>query len=206
MADQIVSLTQVKQWLTVSEGDTSQDAKLSRLIDSATPMIEAIVGPVVVRTFDEWYDGGSDEITLRRRPSRAIGTSPILTLVSVTEYRGAIAYPLTIVTDPGMGDTYSVMLSESRLTRRYSGGGYGSFPPGPDTVHVIYQAGQATVPANIVEAAWEIVRVNYWTTQSVGTGRMTVADSQDAGVELAAAMPPSARRMLSPNRKAPSCA
>lgn len=206
MATQIITLAQVSEWLNISESDTSQYAKLSRLIDSATLMIEAIVGPVMVRTFDEWHEGGSPTIRLRRRPSRALGTTPVLDLIAVTEYQGSIAYNLTIIPDPAQGQIYSVMLNPDGWVTRRSSGSAVNFPGGPEAVHVVYQAGQAVVPANIIEAAWEIVRVNFWTTQTVGSGRMTVADAQDVGVELAAAMPPSARRMLSPNRKAPSVA
>lgn len=185
------------------------DMKLLGWISTATILIEALVGPVIFRQFEEWHDGGGTYITLRRRPSRAIGANPLVTLQACSEYNGPIEWPLAVVATPEKGGIYSCMLDagRGRVIRRSAGGGVQPFPgPLPNSVHVIYSAGQAVVPDNIQEAALETVRVYYETTQAVGRGARTRSDELDTGPQIAMVLPPSARRLLSPMRRHPSLA
>lgn len=207
-APTLVGLPDVKDYLNIRAEDRTHDAKLTRFIHRVRPVIEEITGPILPRVFEEWHDGGQYFIALRRRPSTAPGTSPVLTLVGCEEYRGPIKYPLTIVDNPAKGSIYSCMLDPTgRVVRRTVGGGVIAFPPAPQSVHVVYEAGQATVPPNVYEATLELIRVNYQTTQQVGRGRRTVADEPEpSGPYLGFAIPGRVRELLGPNKRAPSIA
>src|ERR1700733_2872580 len=153
----LVGLPDVKDYLNSYGIDRTHDDKLLRYIYAATPIVEGIVGPVIVRTFDEWHDGGQFWVQPRRTPSRAIGTTPVFNLMAADEYRGPVKYALSIVSDPTTASIYSVMVDPGVFTiyRRTTGGGvipFGAGPFGgamPDAVHIVYQAGQSSVPENI---------------------------------------------------------
>jgi hypothetical protein len=200
---ELVTLADVRQHLK-NQVSGVHDDELRRAIRTARPLIENIVGPVVAQTITEWHDGGAAAIQVRRRPSTALGTSPILTLLACTEYVGATAYELALVADPSRGSTYSVMIDPiGTITRRTAGGGVGVFAGGPRSVKVVYVAGQSRVPANVYDAALELIRGAYQNTQPVGNGRRTVADELDAPQMR---MSPYVERMLAPNRRHPSIA
>lgn len=204
----LVSLPDLKEYLNIDHSDRSRDSKLLRYVEAVTPVIESMAGPIVPRVYEEWHDGGQYFVRVRRRPSTAYGTSPILDLVACSEFRGPIEFALKVVADPGHGDTYSCMLDArtGEVTRRTAGGGVIAFPPMAKSVHVVYRAGQAKVPANVNEATLELIRVNYQTTQQVGRGRFTVADEQDTGPALGFFVPRRVRELLQPNRRHPSLA
>jgi hypothetical protein len=205
---QLISLPEVRDAINLPANVHVEDDKLLRWLKMATVLIESIVGPVVVRQFDEWHDGGNTFIKLRRRPSSAIGCDPVIRLIMCSEYNGPIEWPLAIVSSPDLGQTYSCMLDKrrGRVERRTAGGGVQTFPQMPESVHVIYEAGQAFVPENVQMAAIETVRSYVETTMDVGRGRRTNADQLDSGPQLTMVLPPAARRLLSPMRKAPSVA
>jgi hypothetical protein len=205
---QLVGLPDVKDYLSIQANDRTHDAKLIRFIHAVRPLIENEVGPIIPKIFEEWHDGGQYFVQIRRRPSTGMGTTPILNLIGVDEYRGPVKYPLSIVQDPAHGSIYSVMMDPlGQVVRRTVGGGVIGFPPMPQSVHVFYQAGQSSVPPNVYEAALEAVRVNYQTTQQVGRGRRTMADEQDiTGAPLGFFLPRRVHELLSPNRRAPSIA
>lgn len=208
---QLVDLTDLKNKLNITTSDRSRDQKLTGWIKAATALIENMAGPIIPRTYDEWHDGGETYIMLRRRPSTAFGTSPLLTLVACSEYSGPIEWPLSIVASPDQGQLYSVMLDSrlGRVVRRTAGGGIQAFPNAPQSVHVVYQAGQASIPWNVQEAALELIRENYESTQPVGSGSQTLADLQDASAPSMRSgwyVSPGVRALLSPNRRHPSIA
>lgn len=202
-----ISLEDAKDVLSIDPANTAHDRGIERVINGTLPLIENIVGPVALRTFDEWHDGGQHFIQVRRRPSTGYGTSPVLTLLAAEEYRGPTVYPLQIVQSPGQGTTYSVTIDRiGTVTRRSAGGGVIAFPAMPSSVHIVYQAGQEKVPANVYEAALEILRVNYETTQPVGHGRFAETDDLDTGPPLGFYIPRRAHELLAPTRRAPSIA
>lgn len=213
MPQQIVGLADVKDYIA-SFGigvDRSHDVKLNRFINAATPLIENVVGPVIVRQFEEWHDGGSDLIQLHRLPSAGFETEPVLQLVGASEYRGPIEYPLSVIASPVFGSIYSVFLDPDMgtITRRTAGGRTIAFMPGRQSIHVIYRAGQSQVPMNVYQAALETVRWNYVSTLATGGGSRSLADAEDlaaAGGLQPGVLPPSARQWLTPNRRHPSFA
>lgn len=217
MPQELVSLGDVKAMLaSFSSYDRSHDAKLLGYIEAATPVVENIVGPIILRTFEEWHDGGQTFIQLRRRPSSALGTTPVLTIMACEEFRGPIRYELSIVADPTEATIYSVMLDPKigTLYRRSTGGGLIPFGAGwtgsaPQAVHVVYQAGQASVPANVREATLEAIRQHYQTTLATGTGSRAMADSFDGptlGPSFTQLLDRIARQSLAPMRRHPSVA
>jgi len=205
---QLVGLPDVKDYLNIRTDDRTHDAKLIRFIHAVRPLIEQTTGPIIPQVFEEWHDGGQYFVQIRRRPSTGYGTSPILTLVGCDEYRGSIKYPLSVIQDPAHGSIYSVIMDRlGRVVRRTTGGGVIAFPPMPQSVHVVYQAGQATVPPNVYEAALEAIRVNYQTTQGTGIGSRALSDDLDrTGPSLGFFMPRRCLELLGPTRRAPSIA
>lgn len=210
----LVSLPDVKDYLT-SFGigvDRSHDDKLLNFIHAATPIIENIVGPVVTRLFEEWHDGGSDTIQLYHVPSTALGTNSTFRLMAASEYRGPIEYPLSIVPSPTFGSIYSIFLNTDMgtVTRRTAGGRTLAFMPGRESIHIYYQAGQATVPPNIREAVLETIRQHYQMTQATGLGRQTLVDTDTFGggpdEGFSSLIDRVARQALSPMRQYPSFA
>lgn len=203
----LVGLDELKDYLAIPAADHVHDLMLTRAIRTARPLIEAIVGPVIPVTATEWHDGGRPFVQLRRTPSTALGTTPILELVSCTEWVGSTGHELAIAANPGAASTYSVMLDElGTVTRRTSGGGISAFAGGPRSVQVTYATGQQEVPANVVDGTLELIRANYQTTRATGRGRMAPVDELEAGPPLGFYVPRRVRELLAPNRRHPSVA
>lgn len=205
---QLVGLPDVKEYLGMDHNQHDRDHELLAMIEGMRPQVEQITGPIILRTFDEQYDGGQNIISLRNRPNVGFGTSPILTLIGAMEYRGAIEYPMSLVANPTLGSIYSAMLDDrtGTVTRRTAGGGVIAWFPGRQSVRIVYQAGQQTVPANVRLACLEIIRVNFRTTAPAGRGRMSEADIETASEKLPFGISKRAREMLAPTRKAPAFA
>ena len=210
----LVSLPDVKDFLSTFGVDRTHDAKLLNYINAATPIIENVVGPVLVRTIEEWHAGGTTHISLRRKPSFALGTTPVLTLVAVSEAIGPIEWPLAIIATPDKGQLYSCMLNQrlGSVVRRTRGGGVQPYPEngGGEDVHVIYQVGQQTVPANVREATLEAIRQQRMQTMPTGTGSRSIVDAEPEAVgpgsAFAGLVDRNARQSLSPMKRFPSFA
>jgi hypothetical protein len=199
----MVGLAEVKDHLRIPSTDRSHDARLMRMIDGITPVVENITGPIVQKTYTETYDGGRQFISLRHRP--------VISVTSVVEYRGGIAYTLTQVATPDLGTIYSYAFqTPGRIVRRTVGGGVTTFPAGPDAVAVVYVAGFATVPHNVREGALELIRVNYQYTQQGGRPAWGSAggdgDNFSQQQTLGFFVPNRVRELLSPNKRHPSVA
>lgn len=209
-ASQLVSLPEVKQHLRLPPNDSTHDAELIGLIEDVQPLIEEHTGPIVPKVYDEWYEGGHSTISLRHKPSFGFGTTPLLRVMAVSEYRGPIEYNLSIVPTPTQGSVYSEMTHDELglIVRRTAGGGTYSWWQDPShpqqSVHVIYEAGQEVVPRNIARAAREAIRWWWTTTMGTGKGRETVADAETQ-LPLVA-LPYHVVAMLSPTRRHPSLA
>ena len=195
----IISLGEAKDYLQIPSTDRSRDARLIKFIDQLRPVIEGITGPILQRLVSETYDGGSPWISLRYRP--------VLSVQSVTEYRGPIPYPLTQVPSPDLGTIYSYMFEPpGRIVRRTVGGGQTSFPNGADQVFVTYTAGYAQVPANITNAALELLRTHFQLTQQgrPRPGGSQVDDDESTRPIMGFFVSGRVREMLAPNVRHPS--
>jgi len=210
----LVSLGAAKDYLNIPSTDYSNDAKLLRFIQSCQAPIEAITGPILVREFEEWHDGGNPWITVHRRPSTALGCTPVFNVLACSEYNGPIEWPLAIIASPDEGQLYSVQadLRYGRIVRRTAGGGVQPFPDMPQSVHVFYEAGQTTVPSNVYEATLELVRIHYQRTQEQtslrlgGAGFGEADDDETQRVPIGFFIPNGIRERLVPNRRYPSLA
>jgi len=213
---QLVSLPEAKEYLGINSGDRAHDARLARYIRAALPTVENICGPIIPKVYDEWHRGGGPTIQIRRRPSSTYGTTPVLgfegvvdvdgddVTLGVSEYIGSTLHPLTVVASPSLGSTYSCMTDAlGTITRRSGGGGVTVFA---HDVHVVYQAGQSSIPANVTEGTLELLRANWHTTRPTGVGRMSPADDLDTATPLHFYVPRKVAEMLAPSRRAPSIA
>lgn len=211
---QLVSVADAKEYLNIPSTDRTQDAKLTRFINSLRPVVEAITGPIIPQQFDEWHDGGNTWVSLRHRPSTGYGTSPRLTILACSEYVGPIEWPLAIVGSPDQSQLYSCQpdARTGRVVRRTAGGGVQPFPYGPQSVHVVYEAGQNIVPANVYEGALELVRINYQGTQQStrAPGPYPFRDDETLmeapGAPIGYLVPGRVRELLAPTRRHPSIA
>lgn len=199
----IVSLGEVKEYLNIGAADKSRDSKLLRAIRATVPVIENICGSVLQTQWNEWYTGGQAFIALRHRP--------VLELIAVSEYRGPIEYVQQLIGSPDEGQIYSAMIDLSTVVRRSAGGGIIAFPQMPQSVHVVYVAGLASIPDNIREGNLELLRVNYQHTQQQGRpgfgGGSSADDDMLVGQNILGFFVPNrVREMLSSNKRHPSIA
>jgi hypothetical protein len=203
---QIVGLPEVKDALGLPANDRVHDATLIGLIEDVAPLIEEHTGPIRVQRYEERFDGGNNIISLTHTPNYGFGTTPILTLLGVSEYRGPAEYPLQIVASPVYGSIYSCELDPrmGTITRRTAGGSTVAFMPGRNSIHAVYEAGQEVVPRNVQRAARETVRWWYRTTMAVGRGRETQADDEQQ--QPLVSLPYHCLAMLSPTKRYPSFA
>jgi hypothetical protein len=198
---QLVSLAEAKDYLNIAAVDKSEDSKLLRLIRGIGPVIEFICGPILLKTVDEWHDGGHYSIVLRQRP--------VAQILAVSEYVGPIEWPLVLITDPAHATIWSAQFEpyKGRLVRRGPGGSVMNFSQGPQSVHVTYQAGLASVPANITTGTLELLRVNFSQTQrrSPGLGALGYGtDDQEPGQQILGFFVPNrVRELLLPNKRTP---
>ncbi len=207
-AQQIVSLAAVKRYLNIQGNDRTRDTELVDLIDSIAPLVEAEVGPLVPKLYDEWYDGGSNVIVLYHDPSTGFGSNPYLKIVAASEYRGPIEYPLALVPSPAFGSIYSIMVVPDRasITRRSAGGRTIAFMPGRESTHVIYKSGQDPIPKIIQRAALEYVRTLYRWPQQTGSGSLSPADRMEMGAAFQAELSRIVRLWVRPMKRFPSIA
>lgn len=201
----IVGLGELKDYLNIPAATHAHDGELLRFIESVTPIIENITGPIIQRVYEnEVYDGGNYFIEVRHRP--------IIQVQNVTEYRGSVPYILTQVSSPDLGTIYSYMFDAAgRIVRRTVGGGITTFPQGLEAVKVTYTAGYQTVPENVRAGTLELLRVNYQQTQqagrrSFGGGPAASLDDAPSGPPQGFYVPNRVREMLAPNRRYPSLA
>jgi hypothetical protein len=207
----LVGLGELKDRIQIPATDHAPDDKLREWLAGVRPLIENLTGPILSQVHDEWYEGGSSSIRLRNVPSYGFGTSPIFTLLAVSEYRGPIEYNLALVPTPTQGSVYSVMAHGElgTIVRRTAGGGTYAFWSDPShpaqSVHVVYYVGQEQVPGNVKMAAVETLKWWWDSTQPQGIGFMTSADEQPQGRPMVD-IPYHAEKMLAPTRRAPVCA
>ena len=209
---QIVGLPELKDHCNIKSDDRTHDSKLVRHIEAVGPLIENAIGPVRIKTYDEWYEGGDVMIGLRHKPTFGYGAEPVLHIMAVSEYRGPIEYNISIVGTPTQGSVYSEMTHEElgTIVRRTSGGGtypWWSDPNHPQqSVHVVYSAGLASVPRPVQLAALETIRVAYENTMLVGKGFLTVADAQEPSMPLGFYFARHGLEMLQPYLRGPAFA
>lgn len=188
----IVTLDEVNEWLKHETGDPVRDAKLSRLIDAATVLVEGEVGPVQPR-----------EVTADFTPTGRviILPVPIMSVASVTSYTGGTATVWTEDDPTAATPTYPfrVELGPGLL--------HGAWPFG-STVRVAYVAGRSTIPANISQAVLEQIRLWWESSQNPTRPELGLdgADLADSRTLPSAGLHPWIKQMLAPHRLGPAVA
>jgi hypothetical protein len=202
---QLVSLQLAKSHIGIPPNDHTNDAALLRCIESVGVLIENIVGPIRLIQREEWHDGGNYFIQLRKRPSTAFGTTPVMRLIAAVEYRGPIMYNLSVIQNPSYGSIYSCMLDsiQGTVTRRTSGGGVMAFPAQSQAVQVWYESGQEVVPPNIQEATLEAIKLNFSSAQATGPGAFARSEDE-TGPPMGFFLSRRVLEMIQPMRKHPS--
>lgn len=159
----LVSLADVKDYLSITSTVTAHDGRLQRYIEGATSMLVDVIGPISPTTFVETHDGGRPFIMLRN--------PPIISVTSITEYIGLQGF---VLTDQPLGATtsmwgYSLSPQSGKVTRRGSVGDPIPFQGGRMSVSVTYVAGQSVIDPAVTLAALEDIRGLYSQTQFSAT-------------------------------------
>ena len=174
----IISLAAAKAHLNITS--TADDEELRGFIEAATPVVEDVVGPVVVRTYADVDSHGG--------PFLVLANCPVVSLTS-------LAAVLT------SGTSYEVddldLDGQNGIVRRLDGGRF----CGP--LRITYKAGRAVVPANITQAAKEIVR-HMWETQRGHSGaRPGFGEEGFVQTGSGFTIPRRVMELLVPHRRAP---
>lgn len=188
MADtlDVVALPTLKTALRIN--GTSNDITLARLITKASRLLDAKVGPVVVRTVtDERLDGGQ-----RRTTTVRVKSWPVTSFTTVKEYPAGATTPVTLTeetsgTTPGSGFLAPQWFKDPALLSgellRRSGGVDYPWEVGRQNIVATYEAGRYATTEDVdqryVEAAILIVR-NAWRAYQHGTVQV---DEYDVPVE-----------------------
>lgn len=194
----IVSLADAKAHL--NKTDNTDDTELQYFIEAATPIIENIAGPVLPQTKTEYYSGGVSQINLN--------WLPILSITSIVETYGQTNYNLTEIT-LGSSNTafgFTVDYTTGRIIRR-AYNAEALFPVGSNNVKVVYQAGRATIPANVRLATLMLIQ-HLWSTSQLNRqgGRPTLGGDDSFTVGAGFAVPNRVRELLQPSPRVPGVA
>lgn len=171
----ILALSDTKDHLNIPQTVKTFDTELQGFIDAVQTVVEDITGPVATRVITgEVHDGGMFQIVTLY--------GPIISIQSLTEYVGPIAYTLTSQPLGSTANNYGYELTDPSgiILRRSSAGMAIPFQAGVGGVVIAYTAGYATLPANVRLGALELVR--HWWQQSQQGGRPSFAATGEEGL------------------------
>jgi hypothetical protein len=179
-AGDFCTLNDLKLWLNIPIGTTTDDAILSALITNATAgMLNRMNrAGLVTATYTETRDGNaSSHLALKNWPVTAI-TSLLINNVAVPPSPDGVQAGYVF-------DQYQISLIGSYFS--WPGNSFGSnFSVGTGNIIVVYTAGYASIPPDVSEACKEWCAYRYrqraWigqTSKHLGTGE-TVSFSQNA--------------------------
>lgn len=160
IVDGIITLAEARSSLNLASGDTAKDSDIEFYVEAATPIIESIVGPVIVKSRVLTFDGGRDALVLPYQ---------ISSVTSITEDGVA-------TTDYTANLTAGIIYGGDSPTRR-------TFEDGVQNIVVTVSVGSATVPKNVTLMARELVR-HWWQTT-----RQTQRSSFQATAQEVASQP-----------------
>ena len=163
MAD-VVTLAEVRAHLRMPATYTQDDSMLQSIfIPAANEVVKRECGDIVPQTYDEYYNGGDFAIWLRHKP--------VLEVQLVEEGWGWINYELSFVevnsvttNETNLDPLFAYSLDlpmQGKISRRFGGNVPAPFVPGENNIHIIYTAGRASIPGNIVLAALQIIAFWY---------------------------------------------
>lgn len=150
MADtDIVTTAECKTHLNIS--DSSSDTELAGFISAATAVVDKHVGPVVIRSVSDTFDGGRSRVQLTQ--------PPVSSVTSVTDNGTVLATSDYKIDGP------------AGVLSRVSGQGLWSFDAGVRSLVVAYQAGRVANTAAVAASyghfrlATLIIIQHMWETQ-----------------------------------------
>jgi len=173
----ILTVTEAKRALALSESDATTNAEVAQLITAVTARIDVLCGPVVTRTVtSESHDGqtrnGERKHLLRLREA------PVSSVTAVVEYDNTTAQALAAESNTTKTADDYIYDSATEVLRRRASGSDACFPAGRGNVLVTYSAGRvgatASVSSEFKEAA-AIICKHLWRTDH-GTGTQTFGD------------------------------
>lgn len=177
------------------------DDELLPFILAADEQARYFCGPVAIEQHTEWHTGG--------RPAIAVNNSPLKSVVSVTEYYGLSAFPLT---EQPLGSQstafgYTVNYDTETIVRRSYGGDAAVFAYGMNNIKIVYTAGLGSVPHGIRLGALELIRF-WWDRmkQASGGGKARNPLEGESAIPMGFAMPDFVVEMWAPWRRAPGIA
>ena len=162
MADgDLTTLDNVKAWLPDMAQVTTSDALLARLITAASQAVCVYTGRAGfgVQDYSELYDG-------RARPWLMLRQWPAVEVTSV--YVSCSFTPAAVTLEPPVAGGGAQRLSLAD----------GCFPRGVSNVTVSYQAGYATVPADVEQAVIELVGERFRARDRIGLSAKTLGGQE----------------------------
>lgn len=156
----LVPLSQVKDWLKISQNNTDSDKTIQFLITAFSQYVLNKTGHdsfTKIIQYTEYYDGNGNQRMF-------LNNSPITELISVL----IGSYSAAFSTGTNSSGLF-VEQSQKSIAFRSSGGilypAYSIYPyrfiPGVGNIQVIYKAGYSAVPYDLSEAVMETVAQNY---------------------------------------------
>lgn len=190
----LLSLAEGKKYLNKDMVVTTDDDEILDLIDTATTLIEEIVGAIVPRTVTEVYDGGHPSIFLRQR------AQSILTVTEAQEVGITVVLGADVPGVLANNDGYLFDAATNALRRRVAG----SATRFVGRVTVVYVVGRAFTPPNFRTAAGELLSHVWRTSQfSRGISRPRTNETQDTSVVMGYAIPNRVRELLGTSKRGP---
>lgn len=189
----LLSLDEGKRYLNKDLIITTDDEEVLDLIDTATTLIEEIVGAVTPRTVTEVHNGGTHTIFLHQR-ARAI--------TSVVEAQ-QVGVVVTLTAEvPGVSAPNDGYLFDADLSaiRRSTGGSRMWFI---GIVTVVYVAGRMVVPPNFRTAAGELLSHVWRQSQFTRGVTRPRTNEQDPNLVMGYAIPNRVRELLGTSKRGP---
>lgn len=177
ITDGLITLDEARASLGWATTNTANNTDLERYIEAATPVIENITGPLLVKQLTFAFDGGVEKIVL---------PVPFTSVVSVTE-NGAAFTNYVADADKGIITAGTTIAPDV-------------FEPGVDNIVVTVSVGSATIPANVKLAARELVR--FWWQQGRQANIPAFGEAPESNsVPMGFAVPKRVYELLEPNSR-----
>ena len=193
-AGDLCALPEVKDWLSIDLVDLTADAMLSRLITSCSAAIKTWLGRDLNQaTYTETQNGsGTTRMSLLQFPVTAV-TSVTVNGLQIPAATSPTAYGFLF-------DKFGIDLVNAPASGPLSPAGtywFGSFfPAGNLNVQVVYTAGFATVPTDIVQACIEFVAFKFNQRKHVGKKSESLSTGGQSTSFQEGNMPPEVAEML----------
>lgn len=148
-ATDVITTAELKAHLNIT--DSSSDTELAGFVSAASRVVDRYVGPVVVRSVTQVFDGGRCRVLLSQ--------IPVSSVTSVTDSGTVLA-----------ASSYKIDTSAGVLTR-VSGSDQVEFEPGIQSLTVVFAAGRVAATADVATSYGDfrlaalIIGQHMWDTQ-----------------------------------------